>query len=274
MGKIHTIFKYCQYSKFLTKVVYTMENSEKRRFFDVSSAALHIMAMFFMLLDHAWATVVPGAEWMTSVGRIAFPIFAFLLTEGYFHTHNFKKYMLRLLFFAVISEIPFNLMYGGQAIYIYHQNVLWSFLISLSGMWFIDHIKKRGKPWLTVLTAALTIFLCAVAGQLLMVDYYGAGILMVFVFYLFHGRKWWCILGQLAGMYFVNIHLLGSMYYTAHIFGLELHLYQQGLALLALIPIWLYKGRQGYHSKAFKYFCYAFYPAHIALLVLTAYLIG
>lgn len=251
-----------------------MENLKNRRFFDISSAALHIMAMAFMLLDHAWATVVPDAEWMTSVGRLAFPIFAFLLAEGYFHTHNFKKYILRLLIFAVISEIPFNLMYGGSAIFIYHQNVLWSFLISLTGMWFIDRIKQRGKLWLTILTAVLTIPFCALSGQILMVDYYGAGILTAFVFYIFHGRKWWCILGQLAGLYFINIHLLGSMYYTVSVFGLELHLYQQGLALLSLIPIWLYKGRQGCHSKAFKYFCYAFYPAHIALLVLIAYLIG
>lgn len=251
-----------------------MENLSKRKFPDISSATLHILAMFFMLLDHAWATVVPGSEWLTSVGRLAFPIFAFLLTEGYFHTHNFKKYMLRLLFFAVISEIPFNLMYGGQAIYIFHQNVLWSFLIALSGMWFIDRVKERGKLWLTIITAALTILLCALLGQILMVDYYGAGILMVFVFYLFHGKKWWCILGQLVGLYYINIHLLGSMYYTIHIFGREFEFYQQGLALLSLIPIWLYNGRQGHHSKAFQYFCYAFYPAHITILVLIAYLIG
>ena len=59
--------------------------------FDLSAAALHILAMAFMLLDHLWATLFLSQEWMTCVGRLAFPIFAFMAVEGYFHTHSFKK---------------------------------------------------------------------------------------------------------------------------------------------------------------------------------------
>ncbi len=247
------------------------KTTQSTRSLDISAATLHILAMFFMLLDHTWATVVHGQQWLTQVGRLAFPIFAFLLVEGYLHTHSFKKYALRLLAFAVISEIPFNLMYGGSVIYPFHQNVLWSFLIALLGMRLIDYAKQKLSIWLAVPAILVVIVLFAGFGQLAMVDYYGAGVLMVFVFFLFHGRKWWCFLGQLAGLYYINVHLLGSMYYPIHLFGMEFDFVEQGLALLALIPIWLYQGRQGHHSKAFQYFCYAFYPVHIAVLVLIAH---
>ena len=85
--------------------------------FDISVAMLHIIAMTFMLMDHLWATLLPAQDWLTCVGRLAFPIFAFMAVEGYFHTHSFKKYILRLLLFAVLSEIPFDLMYGGTWFY-------------------------------------------------------------------------------------------------------------------------------------------------------------
>lgn len=205
---------------------------------------------------------------MTGVGRLAFPIFAFLIAEGYFHTHDFKRYMLRLFVFALISEIPFNLMYGATIFYPYHQNVIWTFLIALSGIWLIDRAKQRFTGWLWTPIAALIVLLGALIGTVGMTDYYGAGVLMVFVFYFFHGRNWWCMAGQLLGMYWLNVHLLGSMYYSIRVFGVKIDFVQQGLALLALIPIWLYRGRQGAHSKGFQYFCYAFYPAHIIVLVL------
>ena len=96
---------------------------------ETTSFSLHCMAMVFMLCDHLWGTIVPGNDWLTCIGRLAFPIFAFLIVEGYFHTGNLKRYTLRLLIFAVISEIPFNLMAGSRFVYPIHQNVLWTFLL-------------------------------------------------------------------------------------------------------------------------------------------------
>ena len=109
----------------------------------------------------------------------------------------------------------------------------------------------------------------ALLGTLGMVDYYGAGILTVFIFYFFRGRKWWCLLGQLLALYWVNVEMLGGLMYPIHLFGNEFEICQQGLALLALLPIWLYRGRQGYHIKPFQYACYAFYPVHMLVLVLA-----
>lgn len=96
-------------------VIGSTDRSAKR--IEISAAALHIIAMTFMLMDHLWATLLPAQDWLTCISRIAFPVFAFMTVEGYFHTHNLKKYMLRLLLFALISEIPFDLMYGGTWFY-------------------------------------------------------------------------------------------------------------------------------------------------------------
>lgn len=242
-----------------------MEERQKK---GVSSAALHVLAMALMLCDHMWATLFPAAEWLTCLGRAAFPIFAFLLVEGYFHTSNLRRYMLRLLAWAVVSEIPFDLMYSGGAFYPYHQNVLWTFLLSLLLITLLDRVRDRLKPVLAAAVSAALIVLGFLLGFAFMVDYYGVGVLTVVAFYYFSQRRWWCYLGQLACLAFLNVELLGGRDYGVTLFGYGLEIPQQGLALLALIPIWLYQGRQGKHSKGFRYFCYAFYPAHMLVLEL------
>ena len=236
--------------------------------FDISAAVLHILAMVLMLMDHLWATLLPAQDWLTCAGRVAFPIFAFMSVEGYFHTHNFKKYAQRMLLFSVLSEIPFDLMYGGTWFYPVHQNVIWTLLMGLLGIHLMETVRKKQKPWVYVLVSAGVVAAGGILGTLCMVDYYGVGVLTVFIFYLFRGRKWWCLLGQLLALYWVNVQMLGGLMYPIQLFGMEFELCQQGLALLALLPIWLYRGRQGYHSKPFQYACYAFYPAHMLVLAL------
>ena len=236
---------------------------------DLSAAALHILAMAFMLMDHLWATLLPAQEWLTCVGRIAFPIFAFMAVEGYFHTHNLKKYLLRMLIFAVISEVPFDLMYGGTWFYPVHQNVIWTLMMGLVGIHLMETVRKKKSIFVYILVSAIVVIVGGLLGTLSMVDYYGIGVLTVFIFYFFRGRKWWCLLGQMLALYWVNVELLGGLMYPIRLFGMEFELCQQGLALLALLPIWLYRGRQGYHSKPFQYFCYAFYPIHMLVIVLV-----
>ncbi len=237
--------------------------------FDISAAVLHILAMVLMLMDHLWATLLPAQDWLTCAGRVAFPVFAFMSVEGYFHTHNFKKYAQRMLLFSVLSEIPFDLMYGGTWFYPVHQNVIWTLLMGLLGIHLMETVRKKQKLWVYVLVSAGVVAAGGILGTLCMVDYYGVGVLTVFIFYFFRGRKWWCLLGQLLALYWVNVQMLGGLMYPIQLFGMEFELCQQGLALLALLPIWLYRGRQGYHSKPFQYACYAFYPVHMLILVLV-----
>ena len=235
--------------------------------FDISSFGLHLLAMGLMLCDHLWATVVPGNDWLTCIGRLAFPIFAFMTVEGYFHTKNLKKYVLRLLVFALLSEIPFNLMMGSRIFYPIHQNVLWTFLL---GIWMIHRIEKaKNAPfWRRILRAAGSVCIGFLVGTLTMVDYMGAGVLMVLTFYFFRGRKWWHFVGQLLALYYINAEILSGFSYQLELFGREIWIVRQSFAVFALIPIWFYRGRQGHHSKAFRWICYGFYPAHMLILAL------
>lgn len=233
---------------------------------ETSSMSLHIMAMVFMLCDHIWGTVVSGNDWLTCIGRIAFPIFAFMLVEGYFHTKNLKRYVGRLLLFAILSEIPFNLAMGSRLFYPIHQNVLWSFLISLGLIHWNEKVKQKGKMWLLCITACASMMIGAIAGLVTMVDYYRAGILTVLVFYFLRGKKWWQYVAQLLCLWYINVEMLGGFGYEVQMFGQTHFLARQGFALLALIPIWLYRGAQGYHSKWLQYVYYGFYPLHLLVL--------
>lgn len=243
----------------------------KRLKLETTSASLHIMAMAFMLCDHLWGTIVPGNDWLTCVGRLTFPIFSFLIVEGYFHTKNLRKYVLRLLLFAVISEIPFNLAMGSSLIYPIHQNVLWCFLIAIGLIHWNEKLRSK-KLWLRILIGILTVRIAYISGILAMLDFYQAGILTVLVFYFFRGRKWWNFAGQLVCLWYINVEMLSGYAYEVQFLGQTHFFVRQGFALLALIPIWLYRGRQGYHSKVFQYFCYAFYPLHLLILGLLKFL--
>lgn len=236
--------------------------------FGISSFTLHVLAMALMLCDHIWATLLPAEEWLTCIGRIAYPIFAFMIAEGYRHTHDLRRYMLRILLWACLTEIPFNIMYGGSVFYPYHQNVLWTFLESLLVIFLIEKCRKRFKKVTAAILSAGIILLGFILGFATMVDYYGVGILMVLTFYFFRGRTWKSRLAQLICLYILNIKLLGGYCYIISIFGHEIEFAQQGFALIALIPIWLYNGRQGFHNKLFQWACYAFYPVHMIILVI------
>lgn len=246
-----------------------MHYIKKTKNIGIDSFTLHLLAMLLMLCDHLWATLMLDQMWLTTIGRIAFPIFAFMLVEGYFHTKNIKKYFIRLLIGAIIAEIPFNLMYVGNMYYPYHQNVMWTFLIALFCLWATEKIKAKNK--ILGIVSGIIIF---IAGTLVafigMVDYYGFGVLTVAVFYAFRGNRWWHKLGQFIGLYIINCNLLGGLMMDFTIGPMVFEIPQQGFALLAMVPILLYNGKQGMHNKGIQYGFYLFYPLHMLILSIIA----
>lgn len=240
--------------------------------FELTSFHLHIIAMALMLCDHLWVTLVPGNDWLTDIGRIAFPIFAFMTVEGFFHTKDLKKYVKRLLFFALISEIPFNLVVAGSVFYPLHQNVLWTFLIGIGLMWINEQAKDK-KAWVRFLVGIGTVLMGFIIGLITFVDYHYAGVMTVLAFYFFRGRNWKCFLAQLLCLIYINAEILSGYEYVFEFFGREWHILRQSFAILAIIPIWLYRGKQGYYNRAVKELYYRFYPAHLIILWLIRQII-
>ena len=204
------------------------------------------------LVDHMGYVLFPWILWLRCVGRIAFPIFAFQIAEGCIRTHDRRRYALRLLLFAVLTEVPFDLAFNGQVLYLGYQNVLWTLLAGALVCWAADWAQRT--PDALHLLAATAAF--AGAFWLLEVchtDYGGWGMALIVLFHLSRGNR----LIQLAGL---------AVFCVASAGGVSIELY----ALVSLAFIWLYDGRRGYCSRPIQWLCYAFYPVHLLLLWLYA----
>ncbi len=235
---------------------------------ECTATTLHLLAMVTMLCDHMGLTLFPGLLWMRCVGRIAFPIFAFLLVEGYFHTRSLPRYALRLLLFALLSEIPFDLMVSGRIYAPWSQNVLWTLLMGLGLIFLLEQVKRAKNLWLRLLGVGFSVLLAAILGEILSADYGSAGLFTILVFYCFRGRQWYHFLGQFLGLAYIHTRLLSSHILILPVAGLSVPLPMQTLAALALIPLWLYRGNSGHKSKALRTVYYFFYPAHMFILSL------
>lgn len=233
---------------------------------ELTSFGLHLLAMGLMLCDHVCLALMPDRLWMTCVGRLAFPIFAFLVAEGFVRTRSRARYARRLLIFAIVSEVPFDLLAAGRPVYPFHQNVLWTFLIALGCMQLLEWAKADSRPAARLVVSAGTVLVSFLAGTAFMVDYFGPGVWTVLVFYFFRGDGWRQRLGQLLCLLFLNGWLLAGQ--TVLLGGLALPI--QAFAVLALPFIWLYRGRQGPHGRAVRWLFYGFYPAHLLVLAAAA----
>ncbi len=231
----------------------------------ISAATLRLIAMIAMLLDHLWGTIVSGNLWMTCVGRLAFPIYAFQISEGFFHTSDRKRYVKRLVIFALLAEIPYNYMTMSSLFNPFQQNTIWTLLLGLWAVSLIDGWRKGTKPlWKAILLIAVALLLSIVG----FVDYGWKGFATVVLFALFRDRRCkWAYVGQLAGMLLFH-GVLASGQILPELWNIPL----QSFAILALIPIWLYNGSKGWGGRGFRLAAYWYYPVHLAILSLLMWL--
>ena len=229
----------------------------ERRKFGISQEVLKLIACTAMLLDHFGATVVPyfSVSYMEElyyivrgIGRIAFPIYAFLLAEGMRHTRNPRKYFLRLGYGILLAEIPFDMALFGGLTWEY-QNVMVTLCL---GAVMIFCMEKSQKSLLKVLLAVPF----AAAAELLCSDYGAWGISMIAVFAIVEER--WlqalCITAINWLIPSLDIALLG-VNISIQLFG-----------ALAMVPIACYSGRKLTHNRVIQWGFYLFYPVHLLVL--------
>ena len=290
-----------------------MEKETRIPRFSISGSVLKMVAITTMLIDHLGAGLLlpllslpPTSPLFTNdhgisflfhrylltyefysllriIGRSAFPIFCFLLVEGLLHTSSRGKYLLRLLLFSFLSEIPFNLALFGGLRNANHQNVFFTLTIGLAVIWGMDEIlhsdhllrfrekglrfheknrlfhekdrfflqKKGALPseLLSILSYAsclLLVLLGAGLANLLHTDYGAIGVLLIVLFYCFRKHR------LLAS--FLGWSLLSAT------------LYLESYSFPAFLLCFFYNGKRGFLRGRAKYLFYFFYPLHLLLI--------
>ena len=232
---------------------------EKKRFEDeglkkfqvLNGAQLKYIAFVSMLIDHTNnALITPmlnGTGWLlrlsnlfSILGRIAFPIFIFFIVEGFFKTSNRKKYLLTLLVFGVISEVPFD-MFTSKTFYSpYWNNMMFTLALCLITVWIVDFLKEKiGNKVVWYIVSIVVVAVCSAIAMALSLDYDYHAIVLAYLFYIFYDKPvWGSVLGYLS--------IIKELY---SFFGF-------GMVLT-------YNGKRG---RQYKWFNYLFYPVHILIL--------
>lgn len=244
----------------------------------MTSFTLKIIALVSMFCDHFGDAFVKNFSFLNLIGRIAFPIFAFQISEGFIHTKNIKKYFFRLGIFALISQIPFSLFaYKFLQASPFSLNVFFTLFIGLLGIYLFDYIDKmfnndlssdtkkiKSKQFLSNFIGFVIVILLAYVAEILNTDYGFWGVIVVFMFYILKGKK---LATALTFFALCIIHYLPELILS------NFHIAYILLALctfLSIIFINEYNGKQGFKLKyilyILKYILYIFYPLHLLLL--------
>lgn len=223
----------------------------------LSGAWLKYIAMAAMFLDHLDKTILFEAllnnphsvsllifsRFCEIVGRFAFPIFCFLLIEGFIHTRNRGKYLANMGLFSLISEVPFDLCFSGVAFLWQSQNVFFTLSLGLCLIWVLEKLKKNVTCW--YIPAFFCFLLTCILASLLSTDYEYLGITVITIWYLL--RSW-----PIAASLTAFLPLIKTIW-----------------ALPGFLLTNLYNGQRG---KQYKWLNYWFYPFHLLLLALLRHI--
>ncbi len=278
-------WKYPQIGRFHYFYIAGVRDMNNNRRLFLSGNALKIIAAVTMLIDHIGAAILlpmnltgvnAGGQWIDvygifrTVGRTAFPIFVFLLVEGFFHTHSRERYFGRLLLFSLLSELPYDMAFYGKPVYENSQNVFWTLGIGFLVIWGLEGLygryaagwklvrkngmgyglsswEGRGKAYYQAsacFLAVILIFAGWLTAGILRTDYAGYGVLLIVVFYFGRHAKVWPVFTCLGG-------------YLLFLW--------EPWCLFGFLLILFYDGTRKQSRKGFRYFFYLFYPVHLLI---------
>lgn len=238
-----------------------------RKLPQISAAFLKNFALITMFIDHltcCFLEVARGSDGASlmyhipygvtldiigrGIGRSAFPIFSFMIAEGYIHTSSRVKYLTRLILFGLVSWIPFKLLFFPYSESWLHTDTMFTLALGLCAIWGIDTIRDRARQISRVIPAILSVavvIVCAAAADFIHSDYGGAGVITVVIFYLLRTVRPVACLSAWAWL---------SVYNNSEI-----------LSAPGVLLINCYTGERGRQNK---YFFYIFYPGHLLVLYL------
>lgn len=225
---------------------------------------IKLIAILTMVIDHVGLFFFPQFVILRIIGRVSFPLFAWLIANGAIHTRDIRQYGLRLFALAVVSQIPFalaNTYYGGSLWYL---NVVFTLTAGLLAIHALKSLESRFLQVLAVLGAAML-------ANLVHADYGAAGVLSIVAFYVFFERKWLMVISQtvILGLLPALVGYLEAMLRLPLSF-LYIGSYVEAYGLLALGIIVLYNGQLGVRANALFYY---FYPIQYALIYLGLLLV-
>lgn len=241
----------------------------------MSSFVIKLIAIVTMFCDHFGDAILGRFSVLNIIGRIAFPLFCFQIVIGYKHSKNINKYIMRLLLFGIISQIPFSLFtysYVGRFDLL---NVYFTLAFGLLAVYVLDVLPKKYK----LIGVFLDVILMIIA-EFLQTDYGWFGVCLIICIYLFYNDKKSNISNSETSLTFFNNNLLFSIVFFALVVIKYSNYFVAGSYTMAIVQILgtffpiifmlLYNGKKG-HSM--KYFFYVFYPLHLLILVIAHYLI-
>jgi len=215
-----------------------------------------------MLIDHIGATIIDdhlGIDYpwfyMRHIGRVAFPIFAFLIANGCLHTKDIKKYMLRLGLFALISEVFYDLALGNPINFFYDTNIFYTLFLGVVCIAAFKKIRSIvNHELLTLICAVIIVFPFFAVAEFLFTDYAGAGVVFIYAFFVLNPESRLSRAAvSVAGM--VWFYVIDMNFSTLFWFS-----------LIAVPLVMLYNGKPGFSRPWLKWGFYAFYPAHLAII--------